>query len=66
MEKDKNTLLPIYALIGDDEQKKETLTVKMKERCGSFGEMSINTDVFDGEEHAPSRVVSSSLKAGYC
>ena len=61
MEEIKNSLLPIYALIGDDEQKKETLTSKMKERCADFGEMSINTDVFSGEEHAPSKIVSSCL-----
>ena len=61
MEENKTNLLPIYALVGDDEQKKETLTAKMKDRCAPFGEMSINTDVFDGEEHAPGKVVSSCL-----
>ena len=61
MEENKTTLLPIYALIGDDEQKKEALSARMKERCASFGEMSINTDVFDGEEHAPTRIVTSCL-----
>ena len=61
MEENKNNLLPIYLLVGDDEQKKETLASKMKERCAALGEMSINTDVFSGEDHAPSKIVSSCL-----
>ena len=61
MTENENKMLPIYLLVGDDEQKKETLTAKMKERCASFGEMSINTDVFDGEDHDPGNIVSSCL-----
>ena len=61
MAENTKNLLPIYLFLGDDEQKKETLTAKMKERCATFGEMSINTDVFDGEDHTPSRIVSSCL-----
>ena len=61
MNENKKKFLPIYLFVGDDEQKKETLTSKMKERCADFGEMSINTDVFSGEDHSPSKIVSSCL-----
>ncbi len=52
---------PIYLLIGDDEQKKSALLARMKDRCKEFGEMEINTDVFDGETHQPERAVSACL-----
>ena len=57
----KTELLPIYLLVGDDEQKKEDLTSKMRERCASFGEMTINTDVYDCENAEATRIVSSCL-----
>ncbi len=61
MSENKTELLPIYLLVGDDEQKKEDLTTKLRERCASFGEMTINTDVLDCEVAEASRIVSSCL-----
>ena len=61
MTENKTTLLPIYLLLGDDEQKKDALTSKMRERCAHFGEMTINTDVFDSENTDSTRIVSACL-----
>lgn len=52
---------PVYLFVGDDEQKKEEMLARLKKSCEKYGEMTINTDVFEGESHTPERAVSACL-----
>ncbi len=49
MASNKKELLSVYLLLGDDEEKKETLRSRMKERIGELGDLTMNMDVFDCE-----------------
>lgn len=52
---------PVYLFVGDDEQKKDEMLTRLKKSCEKYGEMTINTDVFEGEAHMPERAVSACL-----
>ena len=46
----KQPLLPVYLLVGDDEQKKEVLEKRMKRRFLDLGDPALNTDVFSSDD----------------
>lgn len=61
---DKNTnkeLLSAYLIIGDDENRKNSLLQKIKERVDELGEGEFNTEIFDCENLDIENVISSCL-----
>lgn len=63
MAQQKKELLPVYLLLGDDEEKKSALKNRMKERVGQLGDLAMNMDMFDCKQDAScgERIVSSCL-----
>ncbi|MEG0096576.1 MAG: DNA polymerase III subunit delta [Raoultibacter sp.] len=44
-----DTLLPAYLVVGDDELKREAVMRRLKQRLSSLGDLSFNSDRFNGE-----------------
>lgn len=54
-----NSLLPVYAAIGDDALKRETVTKRLRSRLQKMGDISFNFDEFDGDQARGGDIVAS-------
>ena len=54
-------LLPVYLLLGDDEQKKDALEARMRKRFMELGDPALNTETFSVEEHDIEGIINACL-----
>lgn len=52
-------LLPAYLITGDDELKRETVLKRLRARVESLGDISFNSDSFDGEGSSGDEIVAA-------
>ncbi len=57
--KQQSSLLPVYLVSGEDELKRETVVKRLHQRLEQFGDLSFNSDFFQGETAAGSDIVSA-------
>lgn len=55
----KDSMLPVYLVTGEDELKKETVVKRLHARMESYGDLSFNFDRFDGDSASGEDVVSA-------
>jgi len=55
----KDSLLPIYLINGSDELKRETVLKRLKTRIAERGDISFNSDTFNGETAVGTDIVSA-------
>lgn len=58
-ERNKDTLLPVYLIVGEDELKRQTVLKRLKARVESLGDISFNYDEFNGEHATGTDIVSA-------
>lgn len=58
-EENKDSLLPVYLIVGEDELKRQTVLKRLKIRVESLGDISFNYDEFNGENVAGVDIVSA-------
>lgn len=52
-------LLPVYLISGEDELKRETVTKRLRKRVSTYGDLSFNSDVFNGEKATGEEIVAA-------
>lgn len=57
--KNDNALLPVYLIFGEDELKRETVIKRLRKRIATYGELSFNSDVFNGEKATGEEIVAA-------
>lgn len=55
----KNALLPAYLVVGEDALKRETVIKRLRTRLEKLGDLSFNSDDFDGETATGDEIVSA-------
>lgn len=58
-DKNDNPLLPVYLISGEDELKRETVVKRLRKRISTYGDLSFNSDVFDGEKATGEEIVAA-------
>lgn len=58
-EKKNNELLPVYLVVGEDALKREAVLTRLRTRMEAFGDLSFNSDEFDGEVATGDAVASA-------
>lgn len=53
------TLLPVYLAVGDDTLKRETVEDRLVRRVGRMGDLSFNSEFFDGAQAEGAAIVSA-------
>lgn len=53
------SLLPVYLISGEDELKRETVIKRLRKRISSYGDLSFNADVFNGEKATGEEIVAA-------
>lgn len=54
-----NPLLPVYLISGEDELKRETVIKRLRKRIAGYGDLSFNSDVFNGEKTSGEEIVAA-------
>lgn len=57
--KKQTPLLPAYLIVGEDALKRSTVLARLRERLAALGDLSFNSDAFDGEEALGSDIVAA-------
>lgn len=57
--KNNKPLLPVYLVYGEDALKRETVTKRLRQRISTFGDLSFNSDVFNGEKATGEEIVAA-------
>jgi DNA polymerase-3 subunit delta len=57
--KQNNSLLPVYLISGEDELKRETVIKRLRKRISTLGDLSFNSDVFNGESASGEEIVAA-------
>lgn len=57
--KNDNSLLAVYLISGEDELKRETVVKRLRKRIASYGDLSFNADVFNGEKATGEEIVAA-------
>lgn len=57
--KNDNPLLPVYLISGEDELKRETVIKRLRKRIATYGELSFNSDEFNGEKATGEEIVAA-------
>lgn len=52
-------LLPVYLVSGEDELKRETVIKRLRKRISTYGDLSFNSDVFNGEKATGEEIVAA-------
>lgn len=52
-------LLPVYLISGEDELKRETVVKRLRKRISTYGDLSFNSDVFNGETATGEEIVAA-------
>lgn len=55
----KTPLLPVYLVAGEDELKRETVVKRLHARLETMGDLSFNSDYFQGEQASGEQIVSA-------
>ena len=55
----KQPLIPAYLVVGEDALKRAAVLKRLRERLAEFGDLSFNSDTFDGETALGSDIVSA-------
>ncbi len=58
-EKKQAPLLPVYLINGEDELKRATVVGKLRKRIEAFGDLSFNSDTFNGEQASGADIVAA-------
>lgn len=53
------SLLPVYLTVGDDSLKREAVEARLVKRISALGDISFNSDTFDGEKASGSVIVDA-------
>ena len=53
------TLLPVYLVVGEDALKRSTVLERLRKRLAEHGDLSFNSDTFEGEAAAGGDIVSA-------
>ncbi|MDD6650721.1 MAG: DNA polymerase III subunit delta [Eggerthellales bacterium] len=54
-----NTFLPAYLTVGDDALKRQAVEARLVKRISALGDLSFNSDTFDGEKASGSAIVDA-------
>ena len=57
--KNKQSLLPVYLITGEDALKRDAVMKRLRARLSSMGDLSFNSDVFEGAEFTGDDVVNA-------
>ena len=52
-------LIPAYLIVGEDALKRSTVLRRLRERLAQYGDLSFNSDTFDGETALGADIVSA-------
>ena len=57
--KNNQSLLPVYLITGEDALKRDAVMKRLRARLSSMGDLSFNSDVFEGPEFTGDDVVNA-------
>ena len=61
----KTDLLPVYAIVGDDKLKSKVVLERLTSRMEKFGDMSFNSNTFNGETAIGTEITSACLQVPF-
>lgn len=59
MAKEETALLPVYLAVGDDTLKRETVADRLTKRISQLGDLSFNSETFDGDNARGEDIVTA-------